>query len=307
MTIASIDIGTNTVILLVAEVVKDSRELLALRNEFRIPRMGKGLTPGNPFEEKAINTLMKILDEFDIIIKQYHCNTVLVKATNAFRIASNGQEIAKQITSKFGYNFEIVPGEKEAILSFLGGITSSSDKNKKTLVIDIGGGSTELIFGNGNEVFYKKSFPVGVVSGTEKFFSSDPPSQNEVESFKEHISSTFHELQFQNLDIEKAIAIAGTPTTLAAIKLDIDTFDESLVEGCILDYIEIEKFVSILSGISSKDILTKFKTVVSGREDVLLAGTTILSELMKLLNLKKVSVSTRGIRYGAIIDYIKNI
>ena len=301
MKIASIDIGTNTVILLIAEI--KNNHIISLKNEYRVPRIGKGLEHSRNISAEKITLLIQILSEYNDIIKSYNCELVLAIGTNAFRISSNASEIIKLIKDKFGIEINIVTSLKEAEYSFLGAVSDYYNDNNDNLIIDIGGGSTELIAGKMNEIKYINSFQTGVVSGTEQFFRHDPPLLFEISNYDNFLSSTF-----VNIDISKnvrAIAIAGTPTTLACIQKGLKVYNEDEVEGSILTQCDVFRLKEELYNLSSTQIKKKYSQVVSGREDVLLAGTIILHKLMKLLNLKELLVSTKGIRYGAIVEFLR--
>jgi exopolyphosphatase/guanosine-5'-triphosphate,3'-diphosphate pyrophosphatase len=305
MTVASIDIGTNTILLLIADVNLKSSEIKVIENLHNIPRIGRGLKKGNPMSEENIKRLFDVVTGYSKVIKKHKCEKVLLTGTNALRIASNKNEIIKEIKNQFGYDLNIIPGEEEAKYSYLGAVSSFNDK-QKYLVIDIGGGSTEIIYGKGNEILFSKSFYIGVVSGTESYLVSDPPSEKQMKNFISHSKKTFFELIKNVKDIDIPIAIAGTPTTLACIKNKLKIYDEDVVEDSALSIKELENFVIELSQLSSKEILNKYSDVVKGREDVLLAGTIILKEIMNILKLNEVKVSTKGIRYGAIIDWLNS-
>jgi exopolyphosphatase/guanosine-5'-triphosphate,3'-diphosphate pyrophosphatase len=303
MTVASIDIGTNTILLLIAEVYPASDKITALVNLHRIPRIGKGLKKGDPFPEENIKRMFDVMDEYSETIKKYNCDKIIVTGTNAFRIALNNNEIAEEIKNKYGYDLNVITGDEEAKYSYLGAVSGLSDK-KKYLVIDIGGGSTEIIYGKGNDIIFSKSFDIGVVSGAEKFFTIDPPSDKQIDNFAVYSQKPFLELKDYVKDIDTAIAIAGTPTTLAAIKYKLKSFNEELIEGTSLTPEELNAFVSELSKLSSAEVLNKYSQIVKGREDVLLAGTILLGEILKMLNIEEVKVSTKGIRYGAIFNWL---
>ena len=300
MNIASIDIGTNTVILLIAEITEN--KISKLLNEFRIPRIGKGLIPGGRINEEKINEFLNIMLDYKSIINQYKCEKIFAIATNAFRIASNSQEILNLIKTKTGIVIEIISGELEAEFSFLGVISDLTNLNSNVLVIDIGGGSTELILGRSDKIIFKKSFYAGVVTGSEIFFKHDPPLNNEIIDYVEYLKIIFKEVKIPGQ--VKTIAIAGTPTTLACIQKGLSYYNEDNVEGAILKIKDIKMLSDELKHLSSKQISDKYKEIVIGRNDVLLAGTIVLYEIMKLLNLSEVTVSTKGIRYGVIYKNI---
>ncbi|MHB8581406.1 MAG: Ppx/GppA phosphatase family protein [Ignavibacteriaceae bacterium] len=274
-----------------------------ISNEFRIPRIGKGLYPGGRILKPQIEAMFDILEEYYKTILNYRCDNILVTATSAFRIASNNIELVKQIKSKFNFDVKIISGEEEAKFSYLGATFNLNGKGKN-LIIDIGGGSTEIVFGEGFNISYSKSFLIGVVSSTEKYLKHDPPLALEIDYFGNEISSKFEEISINKFQADSAIAIAGTPTTLACIKQGLTSFDEELIEGSKLTVQDVNKLFEEISHLSSKEILKKYDTVAKGREDVLLSGTFILERIMNLIGLNSVSVSTKGIRYGAIFNFL---
>ncbi len=305
MIIASIDIGTNTVLLLIAEVNENNNIINPIKNEYRIPRIGKGLKSGDKFPEENIERLFSVLTEYKKEIDNYNCKIVLANATNAFRMASDSNDIIKEIKNKFNIAVKVIKGDEEAIISFEG-IANDYSGNEKIMVIDIGGGSTEIIFGRNKTLDFVRSFPAGAVMGTEKYFKNDPPLKSEIDDFKKWTRKVFNELSHKLLP-KKGIAVAGTPTTLACLKHDLDEFDEEEIEGSILTKEEIIKFAEEFSQLTINEIKEKYKNVVKGREDVILAGTLILADLLEMNNLNEVIVSTKGLRFGAIADYLNKI
>lgn len=305
MVIASIDIGTNTVLMLAAKIDSNNK-LIPLVNEYRMPRIGAGLKPGGIIHPQKVLELLRIIEDYVSIADHFQSDLVLATATNAFRIASNATEIVKVIKEKYNLTINIISGEHEAMLSFLG-VLPSSEIHKDCLVIDIGGGSTEVIIGNKNSILFRKSFPIGAVSAKEKYLNNNPPSISQIDEFNHHLNQVFNELEGNiSVDID-AIAIAGTPTTLACIKSGIKEYDEEIIEGSFLSSSEITNYANELSVLDSHSIKLFFGNVMKGREDIILAGTLILAKLMKKLKLKEIKVSSRGIRYGAIAYYLQNV
>ncbi len=285
MNIASIDIGTNTVLLLIAEVDLKNQTFTVLRNEHRMPRIGKGLNPGLPLNSDKIKLLKTVLKEYKTIIDSYNVKEVILTATNAFRIASNSESIISEIHEEFNYVIKVISGEEEAFYSFLGATSGILNKDK-FLVIDIGGGSTEIIFGSRNNIYFRKSFQIGAVSATEKFFINDPPTPEQVKLLNEYIQKLFGE--FKNLPVNNAfsIAIAGTPTTLSSIKHELTVFNEKVIELSELNLFDINKIVSDLSLMSSKEIKNKWQNIMRGREDIILAGSLILLNLLEVIKIR---------------------
>ncbi len=302
MIVSSIDIGTNTVLMLIAEVDPSSKKLRTIKNYYSIPRLGKGLKAGNPINKEKIDELISILNEYKAHSDSFGAEFIIASATNAFRIASNSSKIIKEIKRKTGISIKIISGEEEALFSYLG--ATSEMKNMRLLVIDIGGGSTELIFGEGEKIKYQKSFSVGVVSGTESYFVHNPPVVSEIELFKAEIQRTFSEVALNDINPEKAIAVAGTPTTLAAIQKKLIEYNEQVIEGSILKIDTLKELIARFSGLTVEEIRKQYPMIARGREDVILAGTIILLELLNKLRISEVMVSTKGIRYGAVYNYL---
>ena len=299
MIVASIDIGTNTALLLIAEVNVESRRLIPLRNEYRMPRIGQGVKKTGIISADRVKLLFDVLKEYEIIIKKYNCEKVIVTGTNALRLARNTPEISKELKRMLNYKLEVIPGDVEAEYAYLGA-TSDLDKTSSSLVIDIGGGSTELIFGNGSNIIFKTSLPMGSVSATEQFLKHSPPLKSGIESLITEVKNLLKDLNEHKIP-NTILAIAGTATTLACMKLGLKEFDEDKVEKSTLNCDEIERLIDELNQLTANEILDKYGPVMKGREDIILAGAIILSEIMNFFKIDKLNISSRGIRYGAVV------
>ena len=298
MIVASIDIGTNTVLLLIAKLEKNT--LIPLINEYRIPRLGKGLKPGQNIAENKTSLLFQILEEYKEIIESYNCDDVILTGTYALRVAANSDSIKEKIKNQFDYNLNIIDGETEAQIEYLAAISNLKTIKGNLAVIDIGGGSTELIFGDSQKVNFKKSFSIGSVNGTEKYLFNSPPKKEKLKLFQSELNLIFSELNNQ-FDFQEAVAIAGTATTVACMCFGLNDFIEEKVESASLNSEAIEKLIDRISNLTSSEILDQFGKIVNGREDIILAGATILFSLMKKLKLNSVRVSSWGVRHGAIL------
>jgi exopolyphosphatase/guanosine-5'-triphosphate,3'-diphosphate pyrophosphatase len=303
MTIASIDIGTNTILLLIVKVNSEINKIKVIFEDQKIPRIGKWLKPGFPISKKKEELLVEILESFKTIARKFECERIIATATNAFRIASNREALVERIREQLDIEVNVVEGNEEARLTFLG-CTYHLDPRKKYAVIDIGGGSTEIISGSKDKIDCDTSLQLGVVSLTEKYFLNDPPSVNEVNLVRSEIQFQLKKSVNNSLNYEKVMAVAGTPTTLVCIKKELEIYDEQSIEGAILSYDEVKEFSEKLSLMSSKNIKHLYKSVVDGREDVLLTGTILLEEIMTYIDVDEVAVSTQGLRYGAVYDFL---
>jgi exopolyphosphatase/guanosine-5'-triphosphate,3'-diphosphate pyrophosphatase len=300
MIVASIDIGTNTVLLLIAEVDRKIRQIHTLHEEQRIPRLGEGLHPGGEIKKDKIEELLKVLSDYIKKINSFDCDRTILTGTNALRIAKNSQEILTSIEKKFGLKVQIISGEKEAQLAYLGSI--SGVKNSGTsLVIDIGGGSTEIIFGERDKILFNKSFSIGSVSASEKYFLHYFPSQNELNNLQKEIRNVFRELN-NFFTPTVSIGVAGTITTLACMIKGIKNFDGSIIDNSVISLAEVASVNGKIVKMNPAALLSDFGEVLKGREDIIAAGSMILYELMLILKINKLTVSSRGLRYGAILE-----
>ena len=305
MIIASVDIGTNTVLLLIAEVDETSFEITPLLNEYKMPRIGRGLILSERITVERIEKLLTVLSEYKSIISKYNVDNVLVTATNALRIAANAPEIVERIKKQLSWNVNIISGKTEAEFAFLGAVPVST-KNKNILVIDIGGGSTELILGNENSIEYRKSFPIGSVSVTENYLKNSPPLDMGLRELKIHLETIFTEIK-NKVAPDLTYSIAGTPSTLFCMMNEIKSFDDSIVEGGILKHGDIANLIQELQKLSSEEIRNDYGKIMRGREDIILGGSIILLNIMELLHLSNVIVSSRGVRYGAIVSFLNGM
>ncbi len=306
MNVASIDIGSNTVLLLIAEVDIKAKTFVPILNRYKMPRLGKGLDKSGNISGERIEMLLEVLDEYSGLIKDYNCSKVLCTATNAMRVSNNSDEIIELVKKETGIQIEVISGEREAKLSFMGASSALPDESEK-IVLDIGGGSSEIIYGHSNKLKFRKSFPIGAVNLTEKYIHSYPPPLSELENLNDGISNTFQEIENRFSVNTPLIAVAGTPTSLAAIVNGLTQYDEQIVEGFKLTKEKLVQIIDSFSKSTPDEILNKYGEVIKGREDVILAGSLILERIVEITNNSYCIVSGKGIRYGAIVDYIEQL
>ncbi|GAB6282022.1 MAG: Ppx/GppA phosphatase family protein [Ignavibacterium sp.] len=305
MNIASIDIGSNTILLCIANLDQKGNNLNFIREEHRIARLGENLNLTKNISKERSAILISILTEYSEIIKTYNCEVIIAIGTNAFRIAKNADKVIQEVYDKLGIKIKKISGDEEAYLSFLGA-TYNRNQNLKSLVIDIGGGSTEIIIGKNNLIQFKKSFQLGVVTLTEKYIKQYPVEQKIIKILSEKIDNIFSDFSF-DYKIDIALAIAGTPTTLACIKNNLTKYEEEKIEGEQLTKEELQNFIQKLSSKSIEQIKNDYGEVVKGREDLLLTGTIILLNIVNKFDLDKVIVSAKSLRHGVIIQYALKI
>ncbi|MCK9211472.1 MAG: hypothetical protein M0P61_11605 [Ignavibacteriaceae bacterium] len=299
MNIASIDIGTNTILLLIARIDFEKKSLLTLHEEIRIPRIGKDLYQTGKISEDKIDELENILLEYKTIADQYSCPECFVIGTHALRSASNNLMIQQRIFEKTSFSLEIVPPNSEAEFAFYG-VRSSINIKETFAIVDIGGGSTEVIISKNNKILERKSIPIGVVTLKDNFISGYPIMVNEKTRLKQKIKNDFNQLNLNHYAPKSLIGISGTPTTFSAIINDLKFFDPLKVDKTSLSKKDIESVTEFLGDSSIEKIINTYGEVISKREDILYIGGEVLLYIMSYFALPNVLISTKGIRHGVI-------
>lgn len=302
MRIGSIDIGTNTVLLLIAKIYDD--QLVPIREEYRIPRVGKDLVSNKIISDESFVKLTGVLKEYMSISSEFNVDKILIAGTAPFRLAKNSKDIIEKIKLELKLNVKVLSETEEPILTFLGGISNFNEYfgNNDFLVIDVGGGSTELTIGNLDNIYFRKSFNTGAVVLKDMFFTVFPYLVN-LESIFQYLDTVFNSINIENRNFI-SIAVAGTPTTLASIYKQQSVFSEQLIDKTFLKKEFLTNLINEFYKISPHQIKRQYPTVVQGREDVILPGTIILKFILDKLKVDGFYVSTRGIRYGLIIQYL---
>jgi len=302
MRIASIDIGTNTILLLIAEI--HNSKIIPLKEEFRIPRIGKSLSTTQKIEEESQIQLIQILNDYKQIALDCGVEKIICGGTAAFRDAKNSDEVIQRAKIETGLKIKILSSEQEAVCTFLGGISNFQEFfDMDFTVIDIGGGSTEIVTGNLNEIKFLKSYNVGAVILKDLYFNSFPYQVFE-EIIYEKLKFIFKDELTKSNSI--VIAVAGTPTTIASIYYNQKVFDEKQVDKTYLNLDFLNNLISKFYNLSTQQIRKIFPSIAEGREDVILPGTIILKFIIDKLKVDGFYVSARGIRYGLIINELMN-
>jgi exopolyphosphatase/guanosine-5'-triphosphate,3'-diphosphate pyrophosphatase len=305
MIVASIDVGTNTVLLLIAKVDSDTHKIISLHNEYRMPRIGSGTKQTGIISTDRLTLLFDVLSEYDKIIQDFHCDKVILTGTNAFRMAKNTPEIMKEINKLFNFELDVISGEEEAEYAYCGAI-SDLDDYSFSMVIDIGGSSTEVIIGEGKRIISKNSLQLGSVSVTEQILKNSPPLKSEIENLRKDIKILFSSID-NKINPAQVIAIAGTATTLACMQSGLKEFEEERVDKSIITIEDMKNIIGELFPLTPAQILERYGPVMRGRQDIIFAGAFILYQFMVHFGIENVAVSTRGIRYGAIVKYLENL
>lgn len=298
MTLAVIDIGTNTVLLLVARF-DDRGTLHTLVYEQRVPRLGKGVDAHKNLHPDSMNRVIHVLDEYRTLLRDYEPYDVVVAGTSAVRDAENNEEFSRLIRAKTGFQLKILSGDEEALWTYRGAISGTLDSGNIT-VVDIGGGSTEITTGKRESIRNRASIDIGSVRLTERYFKSDPPTDNEIWEASAFIERELEKMQRLIVRGSALVGVAGTATSLAIIDQELKEFSMKAVTNYRLVKDRIDSLFERLRKIPSREI-GRLSNVMQGRSDVITAGTLILQKLMTYLDFSEMIVSERGLRYGLAI------
>ncbi len=306
--LASFDLGTNTFLLLVADV-EDGRVEPAYEKE-TIVRFGKGVDAAGNLNVEAMQRGLACLQEYVALAKQHGAGQIFAVGTSALRDAANRSEFLDAAFEKTGLRIEIISGEKEAQLAFAGALSNMPDLPSPIAVLDIGGGSTEVVIGesrqllSGNEIpLNARSADIGSVRLTERFAKSDPVQPEEVQRLREQAETIMRATWSPEslAKVKTVIGTAGTITTLAAMALAMQEYDPRRIDGYLLTR---QKLGEVIAELTRRTIAERQRMpgLSPARADVILAGALILETFLKVFHFSELMVSDRGLRYGVLIE-----
>jgi exopolyphosphatase / guanosine-5'-triphosphate,3'-diphosphate pyrophosphatase len=303
MRTAVIDIGTNSTRLLVADVDRETGTIEDLHRESQVTRLGDKVDAGGKLSEEAIGRVMATLADYRTTMDRFDCEANLAVLTSAVRDASNGAEFTERVRSEFGLDARVLSGDEEAQLTFLGAMSDRDGSSTElTVVIDIGGGSTEFIVGTDHEASFHVSVQAGVLRMSERHIHSDPPSPSELQDLAADTRAIFLAglPAEQRSAVTRAIAVAGTATSAAAIDQELDPYDPERVHGYPLLLATVELLIARLADLSE----ARRREVVGlhpDRAPTIVAGMILLEEAMKAFGLDQVEVSEHDILRGGTL------
>ncbi len=300
---AAIDIGTNSVLLLIATI--DTGALTAVRQEARITRLGEGLARASKLSPAAIERTMSVLKDYRDLCREHGAEAVTALGTAAMRRATNASELIDRAREELGLAIRVIGEECEAQLTWRG---SASSFGNDIIVMDIGGGSTEFIAPSLERpgTLCARSLDLGVVTITERFLHADPSTDDEVAAVRSFVRARLEEKLDRAVYARASltfVATAGTPTTLAAMKAGIEPYDPKRVHGATLSMEDVDSLTVAIKGRTIKE-RRAMKGLQRGREDVALAGALLMSEAMSVLGHPRATVSDRGVRWGALLEQL---
>ncbi|MBL0321040.1 MAG: Ppx/GppA family phosphatase [Ignavibacteria bacterium] len=296
MIVAGIDIGTNTALMVIGQVNSDG-SYEVLEDVYDVPRLGEGLDASGVISDAALLRAEQAMVRFRNHLSNHPHVKVYAVATSAMREADNGSIVRSRLELALGYPIHIIEGDEEARLTFLGAVGT---RPEHTLMIDIGGGSTEYAVGIGGTITDAASTSIGAVRLTERFAVSRPLSPTAVSQAREYIRQLIVPLAQRYRRIDHVVGVAGTPTALAMIDKGLPTFDPALVDGHTMTTARIGELSEWLCGLSI-DELRAIPGLHERRADIVPIGSVILHTSLQVFGCDAVEATIRGLRFGAML------
>ena len=291
---AGIDIGSNSIRLIIAEVENNKIKNI-IYQEKATTRLAANINKTGILQEEPFNKSINVLAGFRKALNKYNVEKIKTVATSAVREAANGKEFINAAKNS-GIEISIISGKEEGMLEYLG-VCSGFDAGRQPLILDVGGGSSEIIYMQDNNELHTESHKIGVVKMAD-MFDFQKSSTEILEKCSAYIKEFFKDVTIPN-NIQNFIATAGTATTLAAIDMEMTEYDYNKVNGY---KITKEKVIEILNKVYSTPYNKRLeiKGMDKGREDLIIPGILIILEILKKTNLNIITVSDFGLREGAV-------
>ena len=289
--VAAVDLGTNSTRLLVADVEGDRlHEVVRL---LTITRLGEGVDRRRRLLPVPITRVRNCLTQYRRTLEEHGAERTLAIATSAVRDAENGEAFLGEIEWSYGFTTRLLDGDQEAAM-MVRGVTAGRPPLENTLIVDIGGGSTELVVtSNGEAPAASTSLNIGCVRLTERFLRMDPPSKPELAAAGAYVRSLL-----PPYGARSAIGVAGTVTTLATLDLELDEYDPELTHGHRISREAVERELERLARMTLAERL-EVPGIEAGRAQVIVAGLVVLREILDAYGLDEIEVSERDILHGA--------
>lgn len=305
---AAIDIGTVTCRMLIADVDGDTERITDVAKEYTICNLGEGVDATGRLSDAAMQRVYSTIERYLNVLEGFNTpeNPVcglLTMATSASRDAENADEF-RSLMSRIGAALDVIPGQKEASLTFLG--VSNDFPGENLLVADVGGGSTELVVGRaGQRPLAIRSLNVGCRRVTERFLTSDPPAKSQISESRQWIHTQlqpfFTGSGANASDLDRLVAVAGTATSVVSMREGMEAYDPSRVHKA---FVTAEQLRAIKEKLAAEPLATRRETVGLDpkRADVIVAGLVILEEVLELSNMPGFTVSESDILHGMILE-----
>jgi exopolyphosphatase / guanosine-5'-triphosphate,3'-diphosphate pyrophosphatase len=305
MRVAVVDIGTNSTRLLVADVAPHGG-LSELARRTRVTRLGQDVDRTGVLADEAMARVHATLAEYRTVIDEHEVERTVAVLTSAVRDAANGSAFLARVRGEHGLAARVIPGDEEARLTFLGATSERPQEDATpTVVIDVGGGSTELVVGAGRDVSFHVSTQAGVVRHTERHLASDPPTPAQLDALAADVRAIFEKAvpPATRRTARAAIAVAGTATSLGAIDLDLECFSADAVHGHV---VSLETCRSILGRLAAlpEPRRREVRGLHPDRAPTIVAGVVMIIEALKTFGLDATEVSDHDILRGAALEVV---
>jgi exopolyphosphatase/guanosine-5'-triphosphate,3'-diphosphate pyrophosphatase len=293
--IASLDLGSNSTRLLIAEVSEE--KFNTLERSHVVTKMAEGLEENGFISDEARKRVIKTLKTFLKQIKKHEVVEVFAVGTAAMRDSSNTDEFIDEIKKKLDIEVEIITGQQEGIITSLG-VHHFMDNLQNYLIVDIGGRSTEFIYEDNNKVV-SHSLDLGVVTLTERYFSELPANRENILKAEQEVIEKISNLKISNNKL--LIGVSGTATSLGSIYLEQERFNEDPIHNIEISQLELTNIKNIVEKLSEPEIITKFNGVDPKRAKTITSGIVILENIMKRYENSSIIISKNDILEGLIL------
>jgi len=297
--VAAVDLGTTSTRLLVADI--EDRRIRDVERETRVTRLGEGVDGRGRLLPLPIARVRNVLSDFRRTLEELGAERTLAIATSAVRDAENGEAFLGEIEWSYGFATRMLSGHDEALMTFCG-VTSERELEAGTVIVDPGGGSTELVAGGPDGVRWHDSLDIGSVRLTERFLHSDPPTEEELDACAAAARALLAERVPDDVRtwVSAAIGVAGTITSIAALDLGLDEHDRERVHGHVLTAGALQRQLERLASVPVAERRT-MRPLDPERAPVIVAGAVIVREVMDFFGLDRLEVSERDILDGAAL------
>lgn len=303
MRVSAIEIGTNSTKFIIAQLNENDAVEVITRTS-TVNRLSSGMYPENNLKPEAIEKGIEIIGKLINESNAQGAQLVSIFSTSVLRDAGNKEAFIGRIKELFGIDINVISGEEEAQLAYMACREVVDDKSQKFSVIDIGGGSTEIIIGNGTDIEQKISLNVGAVRLTEMFVIHDPVEDSEIEQMTAYIEKQINERESLDLSGLQLVGTGGTIKTLGTLFYQKDHSKEKTINGKVIKKYEIELLFSMLK-LLNIDSKKKLIGLNPKRADVITSGIRILLSVMDKFNLEEIKISSQGVLEGFIAQYLK--
>jgi exopolyphosphatase / guanosine-5'-triphosphate,3'-diphosphate pyrophosphatase len=302
--VAVVDIGSNSTRLLIADV--DDHGATQLERRTNVTRLGDGVDQTGRLSDDAVSRVDSVLADYRKLIDEHNVEIVIGLLTSAVRDAANGDAFLARVRDVHGIEARVLTGHEEGRLTFLGATVDRGDR-EHVAVVDIGGGSTEIVIADDARVTFETSLPLGSVRLTERFVRADPPAAAEIDAVTRAIDAALAPVPFApgaGPGTAPLVGVAGTVTSLAAMAQGLTSYDPERVHGYRLGRVDLGRQIDRLRAATQAE-RERIAGLDPRRADVILAGALILEGVARAAGVAEIRVSDRGIRWGLAYEMLE--